>query len=177
MGKTQKNNDGICTVQEIANFFLDKGYEENIAISPMKLLKLVYFAYGWVLAITDKRLFSDPIEAWEYGPVVRDLYHEFKCWGKDPISRRSQTSDLRTGGTVIPRILKEKCDRNIIKILDKVWDVYKDFTAIQLSEETHKKETPWYNTYRIKKLINERLNDDEIKEYFKSNTKSQENDR
>ncbi|WP_413154860.1 hypothetical protein [Bartonella sp. cb54] len=41
----------LYTVQQVANFFLDKGREENIPITQMKLIKIVYFAYGWVLAI------------------------------------------------------------------------------------------------------------------------------
>ena len=61
----------------IANFFL----ENHKSISPMKLQKLVYFAHGWNLAISNNPLIKEPIEAWDYGPVISTIYNEFKLFG------------------------------------------------------------------------------------------------
>lgn len=43
-------------------------------LSRMKLLKLVYYAQAWALAWDGVPLFSDRIEAWAEGPVVRSLW-------------------------------------------------------------------------------------------------------
>lgn len=43
-------------------------------MSAMKLQKLVYYAQAWSLALRDRPLFSEPIEAWSYGPVCPALY-------------------------------------------------------------------------------------------------------
>ena len=44
-------------------------------MSAMKLQKLVYYSQAWSLAWTEKPLFSEEIEAWANGPVVRTLYN------------------------------------------------------------------------------------------------------
>lgn len=40
----------------------------------VKLHKLLYYAQAWSLVWDDMPLFSNRIEAWKNGPVVRDLY-------------------------------------------------------------------------------------------------------
>jgi uncharacterized phage-associated protein len=66
----------------IANYFIELAK----FITPMKLQKLVYFAHGWCLALADKPLINEKIEAWQYGPVVSSLYREFKKYGNEGIT-------------------------------------------------------------------------------------------
>ncbi|KJV77759.1 Panacea domain-containing protein [Orientia tsutsugamushi] len=59
---------------DVASYFLvlvDR--EAGDVITKLKLQKLVYFAQGVHLALFDKPLFKEDIEAWENGPVVRHL--------------------------------------------------------------------------------------------------------
>ena len=66
----------------VANWFI-----ENLSkITPLKLQKLIYFAHGWHLAIRDQPLIDELVEAWEYGPVIPNVYHEFKVFGNQPIT-------------------------------------------------------------------------------------------
>ena len=62
-------NDKLKTfnysASHVANFFLQKSHEENIGISQLKLLKLIYIAYGWMLATCNRELFAEKIEAME----------------------------------------------------------------------------------------------------------------
>ena len=51
----------------------------------MKIIKLVYIAHGHYLAKNDSPLFTEKVEAWDYGPVIPSLYHEFKIYGAFPI--------------------------------------------------------------------------------------------
>ncbi|WP_336288700.1 Panacea domain-containing protein [Bartonella sp. CB60] len=154
----------LYTVQQVANFFLDKGREENIPITQMKLIKIVYFAYGWVLAITGKRLFSEAIEAWKHGPVVSELYHEFKCWGNNPIEHGSRTCNDDTGKVYLKRIPPNE-DNDIHKILDAVWDTYKEFSPWQLREKSHEKDSPWHKVYEEGEY-NIQIEDYHIRCYF-----------
>ena len=55
-------------------------------LTPIHILKLVYIAHGWSLAIGEHPLIRNEIEAWEYGPVIRSLYDAVKRYGRDPIS-------------------------------------------------------------------------------------------
>lgn len=51
-------------------------------MTTMKLQKLVYYCQAWSLAWDGEPLFTERIEAWASGPVVRELYNahrgEFK---------------------------------------------------------------------------------------------------
>ncbi|MGD0967774.1 MAG: type II toxin-antitoxin system antitoxin SocA domain-containing protein [Candidatus Aquilonibacter sp.] len=43
-------------------------------MTAMKLQKLVYYTQAWSLAWTGEPLYPNRVEAWEKGPVIRDLY-------------------------------------------------------------------------------------------------------
>ncbi len=61
---------------DISAYFIDyayRGEEYGELISNLKLQKLLYYAQGFHLALYDKLLFSEDIEAWQHGPVVRDV--------------------------------------------------------------------------------------------------------
>lgn len=151
------------TPSHLANFMLDRAEREDRGVSPMKLLKLVYIGYGWVLAVLDKKLFDEPIYAWEHGPVVRSLYDEFKHFGPSPITELSMDLDLDSFEFVTPRIPKD--DEETTFMLQRVWDVYKHFTAGALRNKTHEEGTPWRRVYR-QGMQNTVIPDNLIKEHF-----------
>ena len=153
------------TPSHIANFMLDRAEREGRPISQMKLLKLVYIAYGWVLATLDKKLFDEPIYAWQHGPVIRSLYDEFKHYGRDPISGRSVSFDLETFDMTEPRVRSD--DSKVLTVLDKVWDVYKGFSAWSLRNKTHEPGTPWSQTYDAD-IRDAEIPDELIKPHFEA---------
>lgn len=117
---------------EIAHWFLNKE-----SMSPKRLQKLLYYAYSWVLTLTndddnelENRLFDDKFEAWVHGPVLRDIYNEYRKYGYNDINKYD--GDL-------PKFSSEIQD-----ILNQVWDVYGNFSADQLESLTHQ-EYPWKN--------------------------------
>src|ERR1035438_5619269 len=78
------------------------------SMSAMNLQKLVYYSQVWALVWTERELFSDNIEAWANGPVVRALYNQHrgcfrvtKGFFKGDISRLSE--DQRD---VVDRVIK-----------------------------------------------------------------------
>ncbi len=134
------------TPSHIANYMLDRAANENRSITQMKLLKLVYIGYGWNLSLTDKRLFEEPIYAWQHGPVIRSLYDEFKHFEKRSIDAHSIDYELDSGVVSVPRV--DQGDRDTTLILGRVWDIYKRFGAWQLREKTHEPDTPWSSVYK-----------------------------
>lgn len=133
------------TPQHIANYFLDKADEDCVPVSQLKLIKLIYIAYGWNLAINGSRLFEEPIYAWKHGPVIRSIYDEFKSFGKRQITSKSKDIDLDTWEPFEPRIPSK--DDDVIWVLNKVWAVYKRFEAWTLREKTHEPNGPWDKVY------------------------------
>ncbi len=123
----------------IANYFIFKSKSESLSdLTPMKLLKLVYIAHGWHLAIKNEPLIFESIDAWKYGPVIETLYHEFKRYKNNPISELTQA----------PSVPDE--DESTRKILNDVWSKYAIHTGVQLSNWSHEPGSPWHQTWHDK---------------------------
>jgi len=158
----------------IANYFLGnfKG------ICPMKLQKLVYFAHGWHLAINGEPLINESIEAWNYGPVIPALYHEFKKYGNKEIPVCATTYSERLGDYVTPTIYdydEGNAPEDTQDLLSVVWEVYGKFSALQLSSMTHLPGTPWRTMMEVGEVgRNVEMDDDIIEEYFKKKIKNNE---
>src|SRR5438045_3498157 len=76
----------MYTPLDIANWFLagiDR--EAGDVITHLKLQKLVYYAQAWSLALLNKPLFEEEIQAWTHGPVVPSLFEKFSDHNWDPI--------------------------------------------------------------------------------------------
>ena len=129
------------TPQHVANYFLDRAKAEGHRLSLLKLINMVYIAYGWTLALTNERLFHERIQAWKHGPVIPSLYHEFKHFRSNSIDERSMRFDLDTGDEVFPTIPQDDTDTNLI--LDKVWAAYSRLSGWSLRAKTHEAGTPW----------------------------------
>jgi uncharacterized phage-associated protein len=151
------------TPAHIANYFLWRAWQENIGITPMKLIKLVYIAYGWNLVINENKLFDEPIVAWKYGPVIPSLYHEFKRFGALPIAKDDYAAnfDIETGEMQeVPAI--DLSDKDTVNILDAVWVNYKNRSGTSLSRITHDPGSAWFKAY-YEKGDNTVLDDEDIK--------------
>ena len=155
----------------ISNFFLKKAHKEKILISQMKLIKLVYIAHGWSLAVIQQDLLNgEKVEAWMHGPVIPSIYHEFKRFGRGPIDTYAQTlleqeeSGFETTPLFIDDLdLDEENKQQLETILSTVWNSYKNYSAIALSQKTHEDETPWKHACdnNLKDIENE-----SIKKYY-----------
>lgn len=102
-------------------------------ISNLKLQKLLYYMKGFFLAAYDVKIFENPIEAWQYGPVVREAYFNFKDFNSGAITIRPDTHILELS----PR--EES-------LFDEVMQEYNQFSAVKLMNMTHE-ELPWKKTF------------------------------
>ncbi len=152
------------TSAHIANFFLWRAKKEGINITVMKLLKLVYIAYGWYLALKNDKLFDEEIRAWRYGPVVPSLYHEFKITGSDPIKGYAVGRFFNYEEDTLSKIpMIEREDKDTISILNIVWREYKNKDGIELSRITHAAGSPWSLAYGDGEGENKIIKDEDIK--------------
>ena len=146
----------------VANFILDKYYQEGKKIVPLSLMKLVYISHGVYLSITNKPLISERIEAWKYGPVIPDLYHDIKKFGTNPIK-----GFLEDDGD--PADLKN--DYQAVKAINDSYNFFKDWTSIDLSDICNRSGTPWdcvYNELGGRFLKNVKIPNSIIKDHFRT---------
>lgn len=139
---------------DIAKGFLKLANEEGDRIKPMKLLKLTYIAQGYYLGLCKKPLFHNEIQAWKYGPVIPDLYEMIKVYNKKPVD--IEIIDLHTSKSLEP------FDSDFLKV---IWDNYREFTGIQLSDKTHEKGSPWDKVFS-KDVLNLEMPLDLIKDHY-----------
>jgi uncharacterized phage-associated protein len=122
----------MTNIYDVANFFInyDKNDEER-HMTNMKLNKLLYFAQGHFLERYGKPLFNDKIEAWQHGPVVRDIYLKYKDYENIPVN--DETID-----TLAP---------DELKLLKDVAEEYGQFEASKLRNMTHEQGKAWSKVY------------------------------
>jgi len=54
-------------------------------VTPLQLLKLVYIANGWSLALNGDPIVHESAEAWTYGPVIPMLYRSIRHHRSAPV--------------------------------------------------------------------------------------------
>lgn len=133
----------------VANYFVDKSLNGPKDLSQLKLMKLVYIAHGYMLAMIDRSVFNpkfDYVEAWKYGPVVPSVYHSFKRFRNDPITEKTIVvkSDDNINFTFEEPVLQ---DEDAKKICDYVWERYYGYSAVELVTLLHGSGTPWGTVY------------------------------
>lgn len=126
------------SARAIANHFVSLLKGDGDATTPMKLLKLVYIAHGWNLAVFDAPLIDDRIEAWEYGPVIPDLYHAIKKFGLKEV-----VGPIKGGS----RAILKDYDADHLRLAELVLSTYRGWDAIELSAMTHREGTPWHTVW------------------------------
>lgn len=148
-------------VNDAVDFFLYKSTLDNNAnfsITPLKLQKLLYYAQAWNLAIKNRTLFDCKFQAWTHGPVIVNIYHQFKQYGYNQI-RKNVCS--------IPESIKN--NKEVLNVLNNVWDVYGKYNGKQLEILTHA-EDPWKKARgQISPLepSKEEIDENIMKEYYK----------
>lgn len=82
--------DDMPTALEVANYFLATAPQDTM--TNLKLEKMCAYAQAVSLAYLGNPLFDESIEAWDHGPVIPTVYHEFKGNGRIPIEPRYSES-------------------------------------------------------------------------------------
>ena len=134
----------------VANYFIELAKNDKVDVRPLKLMKLVYMAYGYALAIIDRSIIDprfDKVEAWRYGPVIPSVYHSFKQYRNNPVTEKTvvmETSDKYEVKFVEPKLE----DKSARKVCDFVWKRYRDHSDSGLVSLLHGEATPWAQVYR-----------------------------
>lgn len=131
---SQCDFSGKYAANDIAQHLIYTCTKEEISISNLKLQKILYFLQATFLQKEDYALFSDDIEAWQFGPVVRAVYGTYCGYGAVDIYEFNAPNITFT----------DKETKIINKVLhDKIrYDVW------ELVAQTHEAGGPWDLTYK-----------------------------
>lgn len=127
------SNQQVLTSVDIASHF-----ESKEKRSIFKLLKTVYYIYADLLVESGVRPFQSKFEAWQFGPVDRDVYRE-KKYNSEKISSFDNL------------LLKvDSSNFNILNKLDSLEQKYSDSFNTLENNPTHSQGSPWYKVYDAK---------------------------
>jgi len=132
------------TSKAIANHIIQIAPTLGIGdLTPMKLQKLIYYCHAWCLALLQVPLLKDDIQAWSYGPVISDIYHEFKNYGNQPIMGLAKELAIENGNLTLIEPLIPDEDTETVELVRMVLERYGQLTAIQLANLSHQDGEPW----------------------------------
>lgn len=129
----------------VAQCIVDKS---EAPITPMKLLKLVYIAHGYMLGMDGRPLLDEQVQAWKFGPVVASVYQAVRDYRSSPVTKVAGAGEW--AGLLTIRELM---------IISIVLDKYGRVDAVALSGATHKPGTPWSTTWSMRQQNTEISND------------------
>jgi len=144
----------------VANKLLAIAESKGDTLTPLKLIKLVYLCHAWMLGIHGRHLLREPVEAWAFGPCVRELYRLVKDFRSGPVP--SPLEVLNAEASFLDD--KEK------SLISDVYDKYAGFSGPQLSTLTHDAEGPWALTW-AKYGRNSVISNDLIEEHYRRLTR------
>lgn len=138
-------------VIDIARWFITnnqdvrkKGFDGN-----MKLQKLLYYTQAICLAVYNDTLFDNKIEAWKYGPVIRDVYRDFNILNQNP-----------NPDVTIPKNIE-----HLLKIINSMYGFQTPNELVNLINN----EEPWAELKeQAENKLNPEITVERIKEYYYS---------
>lgn len=144
----------------VANWLIQRGIDEGKPLTHIEVQKLLYFAHGWALAIHGEPLHEGTWEAWQYGPVLPDLYFTLNYNRGQPIDQ------------IIP-VRGEPLTNDESTILDAVYR-YRSLGTFTLVGVSHSRGGPWDRVWHSG-VSSKGIDNDLIEHYFRDLLRKNEN--
>lgn len=118
---------------QLSWFILRRCANRGTPLSHLQLQKILYFLQALNLKNKNKSLFRNKIFAWQFGPVVRDVYYQFNIYSSVDIF----PSDFDPNPDItLEQFLLNEIDK---RATENPWDMV---------DETHQEGTPWAEVYQ-----------------------------
>lgn len=137
----------------VANNLLSLARMDERWFTPLQVLKLVYYCQGWSLARLNTKLFRQDIQAWQYGPVVRDVYNEVRFYVDGPVSK-----DIKAD--------RENFSGEELGLMRNVYRLYGKMRGVELISLTHLPGSPWHQVWSRRRSNHDVIPVEMIREYF-----------
>ena len=128
-------------VRAIANWCILRAREQSRTVSNLWLNKMVYFIYEEALRINKIILTQAKAEAWNHGPVFREIYFGIKSENAEEL--------LKTFDPIQKRrvVAEEDFSPSDIAIFEGVWRRLGHRTATQLRKLSHEEGQAWHTVW------------------------------
>lgn len=113
---------------DLSKYIVSKCIDDDYPITNLQLQKFLYYIQKAFLN-RGSQAFSDDIEAWQFGPVVPEVYYRYCGFGAMPISFANDTEI-------------KLCDIDKEEI-DGIVEAKRELFPWDLVEETHKEGGAW----------------------------------
>jgi uncharacterized phage-associated protein len=141
---------------EIAKYILAVVSEYGDVVTNLKLQKLLFYAQVWHLVKKQAPLFEEDAVAWQFGPVIPEVYDAYKKYGRLPITDETSQADI------------DVLDAESQRYMDKFLLTYMDYSAISLANMTHN-EAPWRDAFEKNSNGGEIIPQDILQQYYSQN--------
>ena len=137
---------------EVSRYVIRYCDSKNSNVSNLKLQKILYFIQAEFLVDTGERCFPERIEAWDFGPVVPEVYRRYKIYGGSyiPVPKNDDYFTF------------SKEDK---KRIEHIVDECIPYSAAQLVEITHH-QTPWIEAYHQERIGENEISPESIQRFF-----------
>ncbi len=117
-------------------------------LSNLELQKILYFVAVRFLKKYNTQLFEEEFCCWEFGPVARSVYHNYKEYGKEKIF-----IDDKFKVIVFSKLSRFDHYYDLLDIIDDVLEEYKDCSPKILVDVSHKSDGAWMESRKLGKNI------------------------
>ncbi len=124
--------------KNIAKYLVFKFYFYGDSITNLRIQKLIYYVYVWYLVLKRKKAFKERFQAWPIGPVLPSIYRDLKSYTAGPINPNYSSIENEKN----LEELKRNLGKDLLEIIDKVFEEYGRMSAFDLVNLTHS-ELPW----------------------------------
>lgn len=141
----------MYNVLDVARYAINYSNDIGTPISNLQLQKIIYYIQAAFLVEKNEVCFNESILNWTYGPVVDEVYREFRTFGYAPIPRQEVYLNINYSSKNDRINIERKkfndnifynCDKGII---EKMVNIYSNMEPFDLVNKTHS-EDPWRNT-------------------------------
>lgn len=146
---------------DLARYILKKCIDDENVISNLQLQKILYCIQECFLREKGHEAFSEPIEAWQFGPVVPEVYDEYRIYGGRTIVWMPDAHD-----NVAWKDEKDK------KLIDNIVEEKRKLDPWDMVQETHKEGGAWAKIYDDGRGAYKVIPIETIKKYLQKQQKS-----
>ncbi|HEX8224370.1 MAG TPA: type II toxin-antitoxin system antitoxin SocA domain-containing protein [Allosphingosinicella sp.] len=131
-------------IRAVANEILTRAWKAGAKPTNMWLNKVAWFIYERMLAECGKLITQARAEAWDHGPVFREVYGPAKIYKDEPVAKLLEHFSMKSKRMETATV---SVDAETSQAIDDAVARFKDKSASQLRNISHSEGSPWYRVW------------------------------